>query len=114
MEIRQNVDGSSVLSGSPDELAEYILKLSADDPEPEEGQAYVGQLIRKGTKFREIPKGIKVLDDGSSESLRYRHVSEDGDRACWADTRRTPAEVEFYRSSPHTTTWADMIVREVW
>jgi hypothetical protein len=118
MEIRNNADGSSVLVGSAAELAEYIRAVAQDDasaPTKDDGRAKVGQVIGQGTRFKDLPKGIRILDAGTGDGLRYRHTSRDGTKFYWSMVAHVrPDEADFSRTNSTARLWTDMTVKEVW
>lgn len=82
---------------------------------PEEGRAYVGQVIRKGSKFADMPKGVRILDAGTGDGLRYRHTSRDGSKFCWSMVAHArPDEEDFSRTTSTARLWTDMTVRGTW
>lgn len=118
MEIRNNADGTSVLVGSAAELAEYIRAVAQDDdpaPTEDDGRAKVGQVISQGTRFKDLPKGIRILDAGTGDGLRYRHTSRDGSKFCWSMVAHArPDEEDFSRTTSTARLWTDMTVRGTW
>lgn len=95
------------------QVAEVWATLSPPDAQvTKEDRAYVGQVIPMGTRFIDLPKGVRILDDGSAHSP-YRHTSACGSRFQWSPDLDPKSDLanETQRSS---RLWVDMTVKEIW